>query len=101
MRNANANFMFSFPNLSAASCQVNFSRRLCYRIVKRRQPTAVRCALPSRPTTGSPSGAGTQELQFVQELEVSTRSGAAIYMRAWSCKSCNFWYTNINYKINL
>lgn len=50
MRIDNAKFMFSFPKFSAASCQVNFSKRLCYRNVKRRQ-TADALA---RPSVGSP-----------------------------------------------
>lgn len=100
MRIDNRKFAFSFPKFSAASCQVNFSRRLCYRNVKR--PDAASAARPSVGSSRHGIALGSwnppQELQIAQELEVFIRSGAAIYMRAWSC---NFWYTNISYKINL
>ena len=80
MRIANAKFMVSFLNLSTASCQVNFSRRLCYQNVKRRQIAAAYPAPMPCPAMGSPSGAAKSrswtplgswklELQLVRELQ--------------------------------
>ena len=81
MRIVNTKFMISFPNLSAASCQVNFSRRLRYQNVKRRQTAAAYPAFMPCPAIGSPSGAGTR-------AGAGLRSGAG----SWSCnpfESCN------------
>ena len=88
MRIANMKFMVFFPNLSAAFCQVNFSRRLRYQNVKRRQTAAVYPVLMPCPAMGMSSGAATlRELDFARELEI----GAAIYMCARGAgKSCKF-----------
>ena len=88
MRIANMKFMVSFPNLSAAFCQVNFSRRLRYQNVKRRQTAAAYPALMARPRYGialgswnscrswTPHGSWKLELQLVRELQFTCAHGA-------------------------
>lgn len=81
MRIANMKFMVSFPNLSAAFCQVNFSRRLRYQNVKRRQTAVAHPTLMAHP-------------RYRIALGSCKAPGVGLRSRAgsWSCNpfgSCN------------